>query len=98
MRSARTFGATSGIRPMRPSGSSDEPEHEVEQEDRPMKKWVFPAIAVGVAAQGFRLRQRIAALHVLPPSAAELDSSHRLITRAGVRVNQATARAASAYA
>ena len=63
-----------------------------------MKKWVYPAMTVGLAAQGYRIRQRIAALPVLSPTDAELAPEHRFIPRAGVKINQATARAASAYA
>src|SRR5919197_901564 len=80
---------------------------------RSWRRSVWPAVTVGLAANGLRLRQRVLALDVLdvldvPGPADELGpagpadepvaGAHVLVTADGVEVDDATARAASTHA
>jgi SAM-dependent methyltransferase len=61
-------------------------------------RWIFPALAVGVTANAFRLRQRIQSLPVLEATEESVDPDHLFVTAAGVDLDPTTARAASRYA
>ena len=74
---------------------------------RSWRRSIWPAVTVGLAANGLRLRQRVAALDVLDvldvheeacPDAEPVAGAHVLVTAEGVEVDAATARAASAHA
>jgi SAM-dependent methyltransferase len=60
--------------------------------------WFWPAATAAIAADGLFLRGRVAGFDVLDASDAPVDPSHHLVTAAGVVVDDATARAASAHA
>jgi SAM-dependent methyltransferase len=61
-------------------------------------KWFWPAVTAGIVGNGLRLRQRVAALEVLEPTDVAAFASHLVVTAAGVKVDPATARAASQHA
>ena len=100
-RSARTCAPTSGSRPGPPTDDPSTPnpsDPNEETSDMKKKQLIWPALTLGLTGNGLRLRKRVKQLDVLSPTSAVFADHHRLITGAGVRVNQATARAASAYA
>ena len=59
---------------------------------------VGPAAAAAVAGYGLVLRRRLAAVPVLEPTDEPAAAEHRLVTAAGVTVDDATLRAASRHA
>lgn len=61
-------------------------------------RWLWPTLTAVLVADALQLRGRIEKVHVLEPSDAPVAPTHRLVTAAGVVVDDATARAASAYA
>jgi SAM-dependent methyltransferase len=61
-------------------------------------RWLFPALAIGVTTNAFRLRQRIESLPVLEPTLDPVDPDHLFVTVDGVSLDEATARSASRYA
>lgn len=60
--------------------------------------WLPVLLTIGFIGLGLRLRRRVSRLHVLAPSDQALDPSHRFITAAGVELDPAARRAASAFA
>ena len=57
-------------------------------------------MAIGFAANGLRLRRRLAALARITPQPDDppVAAHHRFVTAAGVRLDEATRRAASRFA
>jgi SAM-dependent methyltransferase len=60
--------------------------------------WIWIVLLVGLVANGVRLRLRAAALRSLPPSSEPVAPEHRFLLAPGSVVDDATRRAASAYA
>jgi hypothetical protein len=60
--------------------------------------WVFGLLALLFLADALRLRRKVAAIPVLPPSEAPVAPGHRFLAAPGVHLDEATQRAASAYA
>jgi SAM-dependent methyltransferase len=60
--------------------------------------WIFGLLALLFLADALRLRRKAAAIPVLPPSEARVTPGHRFLVAPGVHLDQATQRAASAYA
>lgn len=60
--------------------------------------WLALALIVIWVLDGVRLRARLARLPVLPPADEPVDDGHRFITAPGVALDEATRRAASAWA
>ncbi|WP_433716048.1 class I SAM-dependent methyltransferase [Nocardia sp. CA-084685] len=54
--------------------------------------------AAGIVGNGIRIRMRLRRLPVLEPSTEPVGPAHRFLTAAGVRLDDATRRAASAHA
>jgi SAM-dependent methyltransferase len=66
---------------------------------RTLRAAAVPAVtAAGAAAFGLVLRRRLSAIPVLEPTDEPAAVEHRLVTAAGVRVDEATRRAASRHA
>jgi SAM-dependent methyltransferase len=65
---------------------------------RPVRAAVGPVLAAGAAGYAVLLRRRLAAFPVLEPTDEPAAVGHRLITAAGVTVDDATWRAASRHA
>ena len=61
-------------------------------------RWLWPTLTAALVADALQLRGRIEKVHVLEPSDAPVAPTHRLVTAAGVVVDDATARAASVHA
>jgi SAM-dependent methyltransferase len=55
-------------------------------------------LALGIGLNGLRLRGRLRGVGVLEPAEAPADPRHRFVTAAGVELDEATRRAASAFA
>jgi SAM-dependent methyltransferase len=60
--------------------------------------WFWPAVAAAMAADTVLLRRRVGTFDVLAASEHPLGPGYRLLTGEGVVVDEATARAAGAYA
>ncbi|GAA3960726.1 hypothetical protein GCM10023085_49000 [Actinomadura viridis] len=58
----------------------------------------LPLVALGLVADALWRRRRAARLTPLPPSVEPARDGHRFVTAAGVTLDEATRRAASAYA
>jgi SAM-dependent methyltransferase len=61
-------------------------------------RWLWPTLTAVVVADGLNMRRRVESLDVLTPSDDPVDPGHRFVTAAGVTIDEATARAASAHA
>ena len=61
-------------------------------------RWLWPTLTAAVVLDGLNLRKRVESLDVLADSADQVAPGHRFVTAAGVTVDEATARAASAHA
>jgi hypothetical protein len=59
--------------------------------------WLWHSLTASMAVNGMRLRHRIQGLPVLEATIESVDPTHRFITATGVRLDDATARAASRY-
>jgi SAM-dependent methyltransferase len=59
---------------------------------------LWPTLTAAILADSLNMRRRVEALDVLVPSDEPVAPSHRIVTAAGVAVDDATARAASAHA
>ncbi|TSE01111.1 class I SAM-dependent methyltransferase [Skermania sp. ID1734] len=60
--------------------------------------WLAAVTAAGITVNGLRLRRRAAALATLVPTQRPVDPEHRFLVASGVRLDDDTARAASAFA
>jgi SAM-dependent methyltransferase len=61
-------------------------------------RWVWAVVAFLLLLDAWRLRGRARALAVLPPSGDPVSPEHRFVLATGVVLDEATRRAASAYA
>ena len=61
-------------------------------------RWVWPTVTAAIIADALHLRSRIEALDVLEATDEAASPAYRLVTAAGVEVDAATLRAASAHA
>jgi SAM-dependent methyltransferase len=60
--------------------------------------WVPVVLLAGILLNALRLRRRLSGLHRLPTELGPVHIAHRFITAAGVDLDDATRRAASAFA
>jgi SAM-dependent methyltransferase len=60
--------------------------------------WLLVALAIVFVLDGLRMRRRIGALAVLTPSDEPVSPDHRFLAAPGVRLDEATRRAASHHA
>src|SRR5438105_5875451 len=60
--------------------------------------WMWGVLTFWFLADALRLRRKASAIPVLPPSEAPVAPGHRFLVAPGVHLDQATQRAASAYA
>jgi hypothetical protein len=60
--------------------------------------WVWGALTFWFLAEALGLRRKAGAIPVLPPSEAPVAPGYRFLVAPGVHLDEATQRAASAYA